>query len=159
MVLLKSTHTIRLWLWLFLVTLAMFSCVPPCPSVFSTKQGLHRHETVCLTFSTVRALKIERRREALSRPSKRAKTKHVRFVLSFTCRESLTDPSHRWPNRQVQWECSPLQNLFFFHNLLPQPRLGFRPPVDSCARSGNLVGIKMNRRLSPPLFFLHLPPL
>lgn len=104
MVLSKSTRlNIRLWLWLFLVTLPMFSCVPPCPSVFNTKQGLHRHETVCLTFSTVRALKIERRREAQfnQRPSKRARTENVRLVLSFICRESLTDSSQAEPSSSV----------------------------------------------------------
>lgn len=64
---------------LVFITVQMFSCVEQCEKVFGTKTGLHRHEGTCKIFTTVQALKIEKRRGiASSGPRKKAKIQQVR---------------------------------------------------------------------------------
>lgn len=56
---LLSSFSFAAW---FFIALMSFACVLPCPSSFSTRGGLSRHQNNCLSFQTLLALRVEQRR-------------------------------------------------------------------------------------------------
>lgn len=106
MVLPKFALIFGLSIFLIIDILQMFTCGEPCKSAFDTRKGLHRHENSCVIFTTVQALKLERRRELVMnrsatgkgpRPLKKARTQEPEVSLIAACNmgQPLINLHHR----------------------------------------------------------------